>query len=211
MLQIRLTKAGKRFNFEWIFRGINLDLNVGDRQAILGSNGSGKSTLLQIISGRSLASEGLVEYIDNSLVLPSEQVYQHITMSAPYLELPEEFSLNELLDFHFSLKTAIDGLSKEEIIEKLRLKASANKPLQYYSSGMKQRVKLGLALITNSDMILLDEPCSNLDKAGMEWYRELLETYARERIIVVCSNHQAMEYDFCKSELLIDDYKPKRN
>ncbi|MDO9511862.1 MAG: ABC transporter ATP-binding protein [Bacteroidales bacterium] len=210
MFSIKLQNCGKRYNFEWIFRGISLDLESGHRQAILGSNGSGKSTLLQIISSRSIASEGSVEFFDNSELIETDKVYRHITLSAPYLELPEEFTLRELLDFHFSLKSPYNDLTPEEITEILRLKSSRNKPLRYYSSGMKQRVKLGLAILTRSDLLLLDEPCTNLDKAGMEWYRNLVETYANGRIIVVCSNHQAIEYDFCDKQILIDDFKPRK-
>ena len=72
---------------------------------------------------------------------------------------------------------------------------------------MKQRVRLVLAILSNTPLLLLDEPTSNLDKKGIEWYKQLMSEYCSERIVMVCSNHQQHEYEFCKNEIVIEKYK----
>jgi ABC-type multidrug transport system ATPase subunit len=71
---------------------------------------------------------------------------------------------------------------------------------------MKQRTKLALAFCSDTAMLMLDEPTSNLDTQGVDWYLGLVETYAANRLTIVCSN-QAHEYSFCKQQINITDYK----
>jgi ABC-type multidrug transport system ATPase subunit len=82
-----------------------------------------------------------------------------------------------------------------------------NKPIKYFSSGMKQRVRLAIALLTESEVVLLDEPAANLDRKAIDWYRNLVAENHKDRILIVCSNSQSVEHDFCTQSIVIDDYK----
>lgn len=207
MDRIELSGIGRRFNREWIFRGINLTIGQNNKIAILGSNGSGKSTLLQIIFSQLSPSEGKINYQFNSKKTEIDEVYKKISFAAPYMELIEEFKLNEFLSFHNKFKPFINNYSEKEVIEIIQLEKSSEKEIRNFSSGMKQRVKLACAILCDVPVILLDEPASNLDKPSISWYRNLIDNYAKNKIIIVCSNSQQDEFDFCDSQIVIEDYK----
>jgi len=206
MMKINLEHIGRRFNREWIFRDINYVFETGTSCAILGANGAGKSTILQLISGSLSSSEGVISYSKEGVLLNPELVFKHLSMAAPYLELIEEFTLNELIDFHFQFKKYRSGLDRLQLIELMGLKRSEFKAIKHFSSGMKQRVKLALAFCSDTEMILLDEPASNLDQQGLEWYLSLVKEFSADRMLIICSN-QIQEYSFCKNQLNIADYK----
>ncbi len=205
-MKINLEHIGRRFNREWIFNDVNYVFETGTSYAILGANGAGKSTILQLISGSLSSSEGVISYSKEGVLLNPELVFKHLSMAAPYLELIEEFTLNELIDFHFQFKKYRSGLDRLQLIELMGLKRSEFKALKHFSSGMKQRVKLALAFCSDTEMILLDEPASNLDQQGLEWYLSLVKEFSADRMLIICSN-QIQEYSFCKNQLNIADYK----
>ncbi len=205
-MKIELKEIGKKFHKEWIFKGINLTIQPAERVAILGANGSGKSTLLQIISGILSPNQGSIHFSKNEVFIEIDKVYEHISIAAPYLELPEEMTLLELIQFHFSFKRKFGFDNELELIQILDLEKAKNKQIRYYSSGMKQRVKLALALFSDVSCILLDEPTSNLDEQGVQWYLNLTEKIVGKRTILVSSN-QSFEYGFCNKEIRIADYK----
>lgn len=205
-MQIRLDHIGKRFGNEWIFRDVTLDFNSPQTYALLGANGSGKSTLLQVILGAVAYSKGTIQYSSNNVPVPSDVFFRHCSFSSPYLELIEEFTLDELLAFHFALKPLKPGLILNAITEELGLEKHRQKPLKAFSSGMRQRVKLGISLFADTGVLLLDEPCTNLDAAGTAWYRSMIEKYCGNQLVIVASNVPA-EYDFCKNHIRIEDYK----
>ena len=205
-MKINLEHIGRRFNREWIFRDVNYVFETGTSYAILGANGAGKSTILQLISGSLSSSEGVISYSKEGALLNPELVFKHLSMAAPYLELIEEFTLNELIDLHFQFKKYRSGLDRLQLIELMGLKRSEFKAIKHFSSGMKQRVKLALAFCSDTEMILLDEPASNLDQQGLEWYLSLVKEFSADRMLIICSN-QIQEYSFCKNQLNIADYK----
>jgi len=205
-MQIKLADIGRRFNREWIFRNINYTFEQGKAYAILGHNGSGKSTLLQIIAGSLTPSEGTISFHNGGAELEIEEVFKELSIAAPYLELIEEFSLKELIDFHFSFKHYKEGLNAKAVIDILGFQQSKNKLIKYFSSGMKQRTKLALAFCSDTPILLLDEPTANFDNQGIEWYKGFIKDFCTNRLVIVCSN-QEHEYDFCPSRLNITDYK----
>ena len=205
-MKIILKNIGRRFNRDWIFRGIDHTFSLGESYAILGPNGSGKSTLLSVLNGSLAPSTGTVNYLLEDVPVEAENVYQQLSIAAPYLELIEEFTLNEMLDFHFKFKAYRQGLDNNAIIKILNMPESRNKSIKYFSSGMKQRLKLALAFCSDTPMLMLDEPTSNLDKQGVEWYLGLVQQFAAGRLTIICSN-QEHEYSFCNQRLDITDYK----
>jgi ABC-type multidrug transport system ATPase subunit len=186
---------GKRFGREWIFRNLNLEFQSGENYAITGANGSGKSTLLKILTGAVPANEGTLVLSQDGKILDIEQHYQSIALAAPYIELIEELTLPELLEFHFSFQKLQVGLDLKELPEILYLQTHLKKPISTFSSGMKQRVRLGLAFFSQSPLLLLDEPTTNLDLVGQEWYRVMLLKYQANRITIIASN-DLNEYQF---------------
>lgn len=208
VVKVVLEKIGKRYNYEWIFRNINYEFSSESKYVILGANGSGKSTLLQLIAGNSIASEGIIHYNIGNKTINADDVYKQISYAAPYIELFEEFTLKESIDFHSKFKHMLNNLSTKEIIEITELEKSTNKQLKYFSSGMKQRVRLALAILSNTPILLLDEPTSNLDKKAIDWYQKLMNDFAgNKRLIIVASNQQEYEYSFCNKEIKVEDFK----
>jgi len=176
--------------------------------AVTGSNGSGKSTLLKCIAGLIPLTLGKVRYQINQKEISETEFFLHLAVSAPYLELPEEFTLSELLNFHFKFKKNIASLSIDEMLEIMYLTESKNKQIQYFSSGMKQRLKLGLCFFSDVPLLLLDEPTANLDQKGLGWYQEMIVSYGDNRTMVICSN-DPREYTFCTEIIQMENYKLK--
>ncbi|MCH7410304.1 ATP-binding cassette domain-containing protein [Belliella sp. DSM 111904] len=208
MIKIELEGASKRFQYEWIFNNIQLTIPAGSKWAITGSNGSGKSTLIKAIAGITPLSEGNIKYFSNLGEIDSDQIFDHLVISAPYLELPEEFTLIELLKFHFKFKKPIESISISNMLDILYLKEHQHKPISQFSSGMKQRLKLGLCFFSDVSILMLDEPTSNLDKRGIVWYNEMVMQYGSRRTILVCSN-EPKEFEFCTNQIRIEDHKKK--
>lgn len=202
MITISLLNAGKRFNKDWIFRDLNTHFEMGHHYALVGNNGSGKTTLLQVIAGYAGLSKGSIDWG----VLASSSVFQSISIAAPYLELIEEFTTLEHFAFHDKFKPLRKDIAVESIIEMIGLATAANKQIRYFSSGMKQRLKLALAIFSESPILLLDEPCSNLDKEGYALYHQLIQAYAMHKLIIVGSN-DTEEYRFCTKQINLMDYK----
>ena len=218
---ICLTDAGKRFNRDWIFRHVNYIFETGKSYAITGPNGSGKSTLLQSIAGSIQLSAGAIEYrilnmeqgmlktetlTDTVSLIAAENFYRHLSIAAPYVELIEEMTAKEFLHFHQQFKPFTALVSIDEILLLIGLEKAADKQIRYFSSGMKQRVKLAQAIFSDVPVLLLDEPCTNLDKSGYGLYHSLIETFCQQKLIIVSSNDEH-EMDFCTERLNIIDYK----
>jgi ABC-type multidrug transport system ATPase subunit len=205
-MRISLTDAGKRFNREWIFRHTDLNFESGKKYAITGPNGSGKSTLLQVIGGILMPSEGKISYVAGPGPVETEQVFGHVAFCAPYLELIEEMTGEEFLRFHSGFKPFTPGSSVNTILAETGLEKAGRKQIRNYSSGMKQRLKLAQAIFSDTPVLLLDEPCTNLDKAGISTYRRLVEENTDGRLVVISSNDEA-EFDFCDTVLDPDQWK----
>lgn len=206
MFTIQVKNASKRFHHEWIFKNLDLELSTGDRIAITGGNGSGKSTLLKCLSGAIPLTSGVITYQTGSTKIVEEQWFRSLALATPYLELPEEFTLSEVLSFHFQFKNSLQKQSTTEILEILGLEKHKSKAISQFSSGMKQRVKLALAIFSEVPFLLLDEPTTNLDKQGVTWYLDLIQQFTQDRILVICSN-DPREYDFCEKKITIEDFK----
>jgi len=152
-------------------------------------------------------SLGKVHYFDSKEqpVAPGDW-FNQISFSAPGMELVEELTLSEFFAFHFSFKRPLASLSIDQIITLTGLDKSKDKSIGDYSSGMKQRVKLAQAIFSDTPVLLLDEPCTNLDAQGVDQYRDWIDTYTKNRLILVASN-DVREYYFCREQIVIEDYK----
>ncbi len=205
-MKIITQNLGKKFSKEWIFRNLSYEFLSGESYTFVGANGSGKSTLLQVLSGFMPHSEGVIDYKNLQKDITIDDFYKHLVIAAPYLELIEDFTLTEIIEFHVKFKPFIQQHSIQDFINFIELPNAQNKELKYFSSGMKQRVKLGLAFWSDCEIMMLDEPTSNLDVDATNWYLRNVQEYSKDRLLFVCSN-QPTEYEFCRNILNIQDYK----
>lgn len=199
---IQLDNCGKKFNREWIFRKLSYSFESGKSYAITGFNGSGKSTLLQCIAGSMELNEGQI-----NLPVKPEMHFQQIAICTPYLELIEEMSATELLRFHQQFKLINPSIQIKEILSLVGLEKAGTKQINRFSSGMKQRLKLAQAVFSDCPVLLLDEPCTNLDKQGYQLYQQLITDFCKNKLVIICSNEEA-EIQFCQDRIHINDYKP---
>ncbi|GAA4497892.1 ABC transporter ATP-binding protein [Hymenobacter ginsengisoli] len=199
---------GRRYGRQWVFRNLSYSFEPGSATAILGPNGAGKSTLLSILAGQLLPSEGTVRYESalSGKPVPVAEVPRLLAYCAPYLELPEDFTLLELLAFHTRLKPLRPGVSIPDLVDIMYLHKARHQAVRTFSSGMKQRLKLGLALYADTPLLLLDEPTTNLDAQGAAWYLEHVARVRESRLLIVSSNVPA-EYGFCEAQVRITDFQ----
>jgi len=205
-MEIKATGLGKRYQKEWIFRKLDAHFESGKSYAITGPNGSGKSTLLQSLTSFFPPTEGQIVYTHEAKEVPIEQHYLFFDIITPYLEIMEEFTLKEFLSFHFKFKQLKAGYSLNDFIERVYLEKDVDKLISNFSSGMKQRLKLGLAFFSESPIAFLDEPTSNLDERGVNWYLENVKAILGHKLVLISSN-QKYEYDFCTELVHIPDFK----
>jgi ABC-type multidrug transport system ATPase subunit len=186
---IRVSGLSKRFNREWIFRGLDYSFDAGHTYAVTGPNGSGKSTLLQVLWGQVPPTAGTLDYYASPATkIDVEGMHHHLAIAAPYMDLIDEFTLHELLRFHFSLRKLRSGLTLEELPERMYLQEARDKHIGNFSSGMRQRVKLALAFYTEADVLFLDEPGTNLDHRAFDWYLEQLQALPPHMMVLIASN-----------------------
>lgn len=205
-MKIKVENLSKRFNREWIFKDLSFQFTPENTYAIVGPNGSGKSTLLQILWGQLIPSQGNLMYETNGSVLPQEEVFKYISIATPYMDLIDEFTLQEMIHFHFKFKRSRNNLSISELLEIFELSHAKDKTVANFSSGMRQRLKLGLALYSQGSALFLDEPTTNLDKKSIAWYWHQLNNLPKEILVVIASN-QEQEYPPTAEKIDILNYK----
>ena len=205
---IHINNLGKKFVNEWIFKNLTLTIPPSQKLVILGANGSGKSTLLQSIASFLIPTKGEIVWKNENQIIEDDTIYKHLSMASPYMELIEDFTLTETIEHQRIFKPFINNLSTEELIKLMQLEHASDKYVKNYSSGMRQRVKLGLAILADCPVLLLDEPCSNLDVNAIVWYQNMIAEFAKHKTVIVCSNAIKEEYVFCSDKIEIEKYKP---
>ncbi|HYG02065.1 MAG TPA: ABC transporter ATP-binding protein [Chryseosolibacter sp.] len=205
-MKIQTENLSKRFNYEWIFRNLSYEFSGGNIYAITGPNGSGKSTLLSVISGQIPPTSGSIHYSNADSAISSEDIYKELTIAAPYMDLMEELTLEEHLRFHIRMRPLRDQISVDDLIDIMYLQNARTKYIGNFSSGMKQRVKLGLAFFSISRIVILDEPLSNLDKEAALWYHKHLAGLPADVLTIIASNNPE-EYPESAINVNVSDYK----
>ncbi len=207
-MEIILNNIAKRYLYDWVFRNINYHFSNTVRYAILGSNGSGKSTLLKILSGHLTPTKGDIQYKLAGQIIDKEAIYKHLSYASPYIDLIEEFTLSETIQFHQQFKPFLNNLDIDDFLDAIQLRKAKNKEVRFFSSGMKQRLKLGLAICSDTSILLLDEPTATLDEKSVDWFHQFLEKYANNRLIIIASNEER-DVITCQERINILDYKKK--
>ena len=197
-MQIIAEKLCKRYFYQWIIKDLDFVFESGASYAIEGRNGSGKSTLIKMLSGYLSPSSGQLKYTINGVDVNPSRVYKSLTLAAPYTDLIQEFSLKQVFEFHIRFKPFYEPMSYSEFESVIKLKNQGDKQIRFFSSGMKQKVQLALAVLSKSDLLLLDEPTSYLDENAKEWFRSLMAQFQIERTTIIASNDR-FDKDLCSN------------
>jgi len=205
LLTLQAQGLAKHFGGPLLFKDLSFTLSTGESLALTGPNGSGKSTLLQILWGFGRPTQGSCDLLVDGKALDRDERPFVTAFSAPYLGLPEHLTGEAILAFHFSKRASL--LPLLSIVDEIGLGAVADKPVRQYSSGQRQRLRLALALYTEAEALFLDEPCTNLDSAGIALYHSLIQRRKAKSLIVVASNWEA-EMDFVDRRLAIISPNP---
>ncbi|MEM7571466.1 MAG: ATP-binding cassette domain-containing protein [Bacteroidota bacterium] len=190
-LSIQLERVYKRFDREWIIKDFSYHFQTGAPYGIWGPNGSGKSTLLRLISGHLSASRGRIEFRFNQQNLAASSLYPYLSICAPYIDPIEELSLTEAIQFHFRFKKLRAGLDLSVLPQVFQLDGHQQRRIASFSSGMRQRVQLGLAICSDTPLLLLDEPSVTLDENGRDWLQSLLRQQRDDRLVIIASNERS--------------------
>lgn len=202
-MEVILENISKKFGRQTVVPDLSHHFLSGQTFALLGGNGSGKSTVLQMVLGSLTPSSGNITYNSHHTEVKREDAAFKISFASPYLELIEELTATEFLKFYRSFRPLRNNMTVGELLIACWLEDSADKEIRHFSSGMRQRLRLAIALYSNADLILLDEPCSNLDPKGVRWYRQLIEKERDGRTLIIASNFDDREMDFCEHQLRI--------
>lgn len=200
-MEILVQNLSKKFRQEFVIKSFSHNFVSGNSYAITGPNGSGKSTLLQLIAQYTLPNKGTVEMMG----IDDDLVYSQITYAAPYVELIEEYTLKEHLELLKKNKYLPSSTSIDSFEDFIDLQPNRLKLIKNYSSGMRQKIKLGFALLSERPVLLLDEPTTNFDEQAKNWFFERLEKQ-RYKLIIIASN-EAREIHFCQEIISIQEFK----
>jgi len=202
-MTITLSDVYKRFTYQWIIKKANYQFQPNRIYGVAGPNGSGKSTLLHMISGYLSPSRGLLSWKQGSRAIDRHDQYKSMAISAPYIRMVEDFTIPELLRLYTKSKPLTD-LTTDRFMQKAYIETHSNKAIKYFSSGMKQRVQLLLALATDGAVLLLDEPTSYLDQDAKAWFYDELRAYKKNKLVIIASNDPE-DLNQCEEIVMLDD------
>jgi ABC-type multidrug transport system ATPase subunit len=195
--KITASQITKSFKRNIILSNINFSFNAPMSVGITGENGKGKSTLIKIISGYLTPTSGTIEYSFDGKEIATEDLFQYISFTGPYVDLIENMTLIESIDFHLLHKAS--NLNTNELIDLAYMNEHKNKLVGSFSSGMKQRLKLALTLSSKTPLILLDEPTSNLDQKAKSWFQTTFQSFCKEKLVFIASNSIQEELSHCQN------------
>jgi ABC-2 type transport system ATP-binding protein len=193
-IQIRTQGLGKKYGSNRLFKDLDLSFDQPGNYAITGFNGSGKSTLLLCLAGFITPSEGRVWWAKKDRKNMIKDQSGHFAFCSPALNLFEDLTLEEHLNYHKKFVRTFNIDAAKNDIKTFALTKSLNKQILSFSSGMKQRLKLILALNNDVPVIFLDEPCSNLDETGVLIYQNLIQNRQENNLVIIATNQAGIEF-----------------
>jgi len=208
MARVTLKVSGLKrvFSRRTVFSGIDFEIGENDSMAVTGRNGSGKSTLLKILAGVLSPSRGSIDLSLDAKPVSNDLRYRYVGFVAPYLQLYDEFTAIENLEFFRRVRGLQKNLPVVPLLERFGIADRKDDPLRTFSSGMKQRVKYAFALLHQPPVLLLDEPTSNLDAAGIDVVYRIIEEQQQRGIVIVATNN-AEETGRCARVLDLDSLR----
>ncbi len=208
---VEAIKINKTFGRRLVFSDINFRLDKPGIFGIAGPNGSGKSTLVKIIAGLLSSTKGKITHKNSEKEIIPERLHNHIGFVSPYLVLYEEFSAWENLNYLSKIRgITFDKDYAKDLLERFLLYNRRNDLVKTYSSGMKQRMKFIFALIHHPELLIFDEPTSNLDDEGKKSVHNIINDKSKENIIIIASNDKS-DLDLCSEVLDLKTFKSNKN
>jgi len=199
----------KSYSSKSIFKNLSINLSTGQSLAVVGRNGSGKSTLVKVIANLIQPDKGSVKCFSGEKEILRENSFVYTGLLSPYLNLYDELSGIENLEFFYRLKSGEHNSYMEKVkyfLEKVNLYERRNDLLKNYSSGMKQRLKLAFAVMNEPELLLFDEPGSNLDAEGSKIVLEIADEQKKKGILIIATNDE-QEKLLCSDYINVEDYK----
>ena len=185
-ISAQLKDVSKLYGTFAALRKVSLTLERGRCYVLLGENGAGKSTLLRILAGLLRPTYGTVTVLDGA---PDETRERIAYMShAPMLY--DEYTAVENLDYFAALYRERDCLSPDAALRSVGLDPALKRPVGQYSQGMRQRASLARVLLSQPELLLLDEPFSNMDIGSAHQMLELLTGVKTQQRTIVLTTHQ---------------------
>ena len=204
--RLKAHNLGHRYGARWLFCNLNLKLQSPEVWVVRGPNGAGKSTLLRILAAQTEPAEGSLNWYADTRKLDPEQVYAHLSWSSPAVELYGDLTLMETLQLHFGLKRCLLE-NPNAVLQTLELEAQRNLPVKRLSSGQQQRLRLGLALFSAGQLLVLDEPTAFLDAQQAARALKLIDHWRQGRLYLLASNRPE-EYTHLAHARYIDILPP---
>lgn len=210
-MHLTVDNLSKQFGRRVLFRGLSFTLAGGQTLAVTGANGSGKSTLIRMLAGVLSPTRGTVTLTVDGTVVPAEAHPFQVGLVAPYLNVYDGFSARENLRFLAQVRHLPEASARiDAVLEQVGLTARADDRVAAYSSGMKQRVRFAAALLARPPLLLLDEPASNLDEAGVAMVAQVIRMQQQEGRLVVVATNEAEEAARCDRAIRVEDFRPAR-
>lgn len=209
LIEINCDDLSKTYSGRTIFKNLSFKISSTQSLTVTGSNGSGKSTLIKVIANLINSSKGNITVSSDSKEIPRDKWFLKTGLLSPYLNLYDELTGYENLDFFYKLKSSDKNNIKDRIdhiLQRVNLYEKRNELLKNYSSGMKQKLKLAFAVLHEPEILLLDEPRSNLDKAGVDMIYEISIEQKKKGILIIATNDED-DKELCDRILSIEDYK----
>ena len=168
--------------------------SVQGTTTLVGPNGQGKSSTIRMLAGQLAPTSGTLSFCAADGDVSAEAWMTRCSVAAPWLNLPGHLTLDEAMSFHGVYRTPRTGtMHWGALVKASGLSVDPSLPVSQWSSGQQQRLMLALALGTKADAVLLDEPASNLDAAGIQWMRAQMTAVRALSTVVVATNDEKKE------------------
>lgn len=206
-VEVEAVNIKKTFNRRTIFSNISFKIENGSALAIAGRNGSGKSTLVKIITGVLSPNSGLLNLsVDGKSINPNDR-FKHIGFVSPYLQLYDEFTAIENLDLFTNVRSLkFEKKQRLNLLTRVNLYDRKDDFVRTYSSGMKQRLKYAFALLHQPELLILDEPRSNLDAEGVKIVYEIIKEQKQNGTVIIATN-DSEDLQHCENVINLDELK----
>lgn len=208
MLTVTATGLGKFYGKKKVFRNLHFTISEPGCIGILGPNGSGKSTLMRCLSGLLRPSEGTLNWTESGVKIDPKKIRYRIGFAAPSIQLYRELTVAENLSFVRDIRPAGSGSPQSpdnlpEILETAGLTHLSRQEYGTLSSGQQQRVKLAAALIAQPDILMLDEPGTNLDENGRQLVNQIIHAHSGKSKFLFLASSKEDELALCDEKIVL--------